>query len=281
VKKSSTTRLWRAGLSGIAVMALAAGLSACGDDDDADDASSETTAEESSETTEATDEEANVDNEEFCESFTDVDVAFGAAPGDDPEALVPYIQEEILPPLETARGSMPEDITDEVTVMVEAVEAVANEGDFSGFESEAFAEATAVVYPWLGENCDVQAVDVTAIDFAYEGMPEELEAGKTVITLDNQTESGEIHEMAFARVNDGVDLGVDELLALPEEELMQNIAISGAAFAPPDAVGGTTLEFTPGRWVYVCMIPTGSVDGAEGDGPPHAVHGMAGEFTVS
>ena len=270
-------------VAGVALAALALGASACGDDDDS--AASETTEAETTETTETTGEEQAADEpvaaDEFCSAFVDLETAFAAAPSDDQEALIPYIQEEIMPPLETVKGSSPEDIADEITVMTEAVELVTSAGDFSGFESEGFAAASAVVYPWIGENCELTWVEAVAIDFGYEGVPDELASGPTVITLDNQSAAGEAHEMAFARVNDGVDLDLHELLALPMEELEQNVTIATGVWAMPDQVGGTVLDLTPGRWVYVCLIPTGSVDGAEGDGPPHVAHGMSGEFIVS
>jgi hypothetical protein len=278
ISRARTRRL----VAGVALAALAVGAVACGDDDSE---ASETTQAEATETTEAAGDEQAADepvgSEEFCSAFVDLETAFAAAPSDDQEALVPYIQEEVIPPLEIVGTSPPEEIADDVTVMADAVELVTTSGDFSGFESEGFAAASAVVYPWVGENCDLPWVEAVGIDFGYEGVPDELEAGPTVITLDNQSAAGEVHEIAFARVNDGVDLGLHELLALPMEELEQNVTIASGVFAMPDQVGGTVLDLTPGRWVYVCLVPTGSVDGAEGDGPPHVAHGMSGEFTVS
>ena len=268
----------RRALSGVAVLALAVGLTACGDDSDDAEATADTTE---AEAQEGNDEQAAGGTEDFCTGFVDLEMAFAAAPSDDEEALVPYIQDEVLPPLEIVKASLPEEIADEVTVMTDALELVTTAGDFSGFESEAFAEASGIVYPWVGENCDVASVEAVAIDFGYEGVPEELDAGPTLFTLDNRSETGEAHEIAFARVNDDVDLGLHELLALPMEELEQSVTIANGVWAMPDTVGGAIVDLTPGRWVYVCLIPTGSIDGAEGDGPPHVAHGMSGEFTVS
>jgi hypothetical protein len=276
-----STRRARGAVAGIALALLAGGAVACGDDTDDAAASNTTAAAETPDNTDDTsDEEGTADTAEFCTAFTDLDSAFHSAPGDDPEALVPFVQQEVLPPLEIVRETQPDEIAEHVTVMTDAIDKVAEAGDWSGFESEAFAEATGVVYPWVADNCEVQSVEATAIDFAYEGIPDQLDAGVTLFTLDNQSPAGEAHELAFARIHDDVELGLHELLALPMEELESKIDLAGGVFAMPGDTSGITLDLTPGRWAYVCLIPTGSVDGAEGDGPPHVAHGMSGEFTV-
>lgn len=217
----------------------------------------------------------------FCDAFVELDLAFAAAPGDDPDAIGPYIEAEIVPRLETVRANLPDDAADEVTVMADAVEAVATTGDFSAFETPEFAAAAGFVYPYVGTACELQTVDVLARDYAFGGVPEQVEAGPTVFLLHNESEAGEAHEIAFARVNDDVDLTVDELLALPLEEAESMVEISGGVFAMPGAASGAIVDLTPGRWIYVCFIPVGSVDGAEGDGPPHFVEGMSGELVVT
>lgn len=100
------------------------------------------------------------------------------------------------------------------------------------------------------------------------------------------------------RLPDDETRSVEELLALPEEELMALFPGPPATvlMAPPGgeqvaAVGDGTLS-EPGRYALVCFIPTGAdpvafmeqagpdgppeVDG----GPPHIVHGMHAELVV-
>lgn len=148
-----------------------------------------------------------------------------------------------------------------------------------------------------GQEHDV--VEVTAVDFSFEDLPERIPAG-TRLTLRNDAPS-ELHELVAFRLPDDETRSVDELLALPEAELG---VVLGAGppqtvlLAPPDgdqvtAVGDGTLD-EPGRYLVMCSIPTG-VDPAtylaaaaasagappqvEG-GPPHFVHGMAAELVV-
>lgn len=142
-------------------------------------------------------------------------------------------------------------------------------------------------------------VDVTAVDFAFEDLPETIAAG-TQLTLTNGATT-ELHELVAFRLPAGETRPIGALLALPPAELG---AILGAAppatvlLTPPggeqiDAVGDGTLT-EPGRYLIMCSIPTG-VDPAvylaaaaqsngappqvEG-GPPHFVQGMAAELTV-
>ena len=145
----------------------------------------------------------------------------------------------------------------------------------------------------------VGTVEVGAVDFAFEDLPERIPAG-TRLTLENRAPD-ELHELVAFRLADDERRPVTELLQLPPAELG---AILGAApprtvllAAPGEeqipAVGDGTLD-EPGRYLIMCSIPTG-VDPAtylaaaaaaggqqpqvEG-GPPHFVQGMAAELVV-
>ena len=144
-----------------------------------------------------------------------------------------------------------------------------------------------------------ETVEVTADDYRFEGIPETVEAG-TKFTLTNVSDV-ELHEFVAVLLPDDEDRSVEELVALPEEELG---ALFGSAepatvlFAPPGgdmipAVGDGTLA-DAGRYIVICAIPTGAdpqeymeaaaaaaggppeVDG----GPPHFTAGMYAEVTV-
>ena len=141
-------------------------------------------------------------------------------------------------------------------------------------------------------------VEVSAVDFGFEDLPEEVSAG-TRLTLVNTSEV-ELHELVAARLPDGEDRDLEELVHLPQEELMALIgqpatvllAAPGGDVIP--AVGDGTLS-EPGRYLLLCFIPTG-VDPAEylaaaeasggappqvAGGPPHLAHGMYAELSVS
>jgi hypothetical protein len=135
-------------------------------------------------------------------------------------------------------------------------------------------------------------------DFAFGGLPESVPAG-TKLAVEN-TSNVELHEVVAFKVKDGETRSAEELLALPEEELL---AVAGPApttvlLAAPggeqiEALGDGTLA-EPGRYLLLCAIPTGvapdeylaaaaeatggppDVDG----GPPHFSHGMFAELVV-
>lgn len=141
-------------------------------------------------------------------------------------------------------------------------------------------------------------VTVTAVDYAYEGLPASVPAG-TRFDLRSDSET-EIHEFVAFRLDDDETRSAAELVALPPDELLPALGPEPAAvlLAPPGAeaaipaVGDGTLT-EPGRYVIICVIPTGA-DPAEylekaatsdgppdvAGGPPHIVNGMYADLLV-
>jgi uncharacterized cupredoxin-like copper-binding protein len=133
---------------------------------------------------------------------------------------------------------------------------------------------------WAGENCDVETIDATAVDYGFEGVPDELSTGYHVVTFSN--EGQEQHEMFALRFNEGTTESIDELFELSEDEAFSKITPVNAAFASPGGSETVSWNLTePGRYAIVCFIPVGSVGETEGDGPPHFTEGMIHEFTVT
>ncbi len=149
-------------------------------------------------------------------------------------------------------------------------------------------------------GADGTSVEVTAVDYAYEGLPDRVPAG-TVLTLANESTT-ELHELVAFALDGAEARPADALVALPEEEL-------GALFTGPPAtvllaspaspaeativeLGGTLVE--PGRYLVFCGIPIGAdpaaylqaVQGAAASpfdvpgGPPHFTRGMYADLVV-
>jgi hypothetical protein len=139
-------------------------------------------------------------------------------------------------------------------------------------------------------------VEVSAIDYAYEGLPAKLAAG-TRIEIHNDSTS-EMHELIAMRLPDDEARPVGELLELPEAELESMFTGEPAAviLAPPGEDGfpvvGDSVIGEPGRYLVICAIPTGAdpeeyLNAPEGEGPPqvdggppHFVNGMWAELVV-
>jgi hypothetical protein len=261
-------------LSGLLVV----GLGACGDDDKPE-ARSDNDSDEGTGLTAA----APTASAEFCEGFRNLDVAFANAP-EDPSELPAFVAEQVDPNLALVEENIPTQVSGGVSTMVTTVEQVKESGDTSLFESPEFMSAQGEVYPFLAEGCGWQPLETTAVDYAFEGMPETIEAGMTVLTIENTSEAGELHEIALMKLAEGTELSAEEIFALPEEEAQQHLdpeAPPVFAFAAPGGTGGVTADLTPGEYVYACFIPTGTTMDAEGTGAPHFMEGMMGSLTVT
>ncbi|CAN5723659.1 hypothetical protein BH24ACT3_BH24ACT3_15990 [soil metagenome] len=143
------------------------------------------------------------------------------------------------------------------------------------------------------------SVEVTSVDYAYEGLPDRVATG-TMLSLTNESQA-EVHELVAFLLPDDEDRSAEELVALPEGELMGILAGPPATVlvAPPSgapqvmALGDGTLSGA-GRYLYFCAIPIGAdpdaylAAAAESTGgpvsvpggPPHFVEGMYGEVVV-
>jgi plastocyanin len=150
-------------------------------------------------------------------------------------------------------------------------------------------------------------IDVTGVDYAFEGVPSTVSAGST-LTFTNGS-SVEAHELVAMRIPDAEMRPLSELLQLPEEEfdaLFPDDAEPAVVFvAMPESTGmavvgdGTLNE--PGRYGLFCFFPVGGdPDGIAsaleamgegppgedegppdlGDGPPHFIEGMYAELNV-
>lgn len=106
-------------------------------------------------------------------------------------------------------------------------------------------------------------IEVELRDGAFVGLPAEVEVGTTIRAVN--TSSTEMHEFLAIRLPDGEDRTSEEIVALPEDELL---ALLGAAVpdvlrvALPgepelEGVGDAVFE-EPGRYLVICTVPTGA-----------------------
>ncbi len=141
------------------------------------------------------------------------------------------------------------------------------------------------------------AVAITAADYAYEGVPDRIRVGSTVeLVNDSQVE---VHELVAIRLPDDEDRPVADLVELPPDDLAALFGGVETVLVAPPAEGGFVVEGTgeltePGRYAFLCVIPTGAdpqeylaaAAEAEGGppevegGPPHIAQGMWAEVTV-
>lgn len=143
-----------------------------------------------------------------------------------------------------------------------------------------------------------KTVEVTGDDYFFKGVPAKIAPG-TVISFTNASKK-EVHELVALRVKEGETRPASALLQLPEAERDAAAEFRGVAIAFPEEKaitpeGPVTLT-QPGRYLFVCVIPTGADPAAYREavknpnpsgpppsvpgGPPHVANGMVAEVTV-
>jgi len=272
----SRARRWIA--AALAVVALGTVLSACGDDDDDEGAASGSPSEA----------EAGGDLEIYCEKTLEIESAgepevdFETASEEEiATAIKSFATERLIPIADEIVANAPEAVHDDIEVLYAAVEKVADTGDFEGaFETPEVEAASDRVHEHDLDACDWNRVDVTAKEYAFEGIDSELDAGATSFEFSNKGK--EAHELVVIRKNDDTEESFDELLKLPEEEAQKKTTFVGATFGPPGDEDYVVLDLEAGDYIALCFIPVGTTsEEDEGDGPPHFTQGMKHEFTVS
>ena len=207
------------------------------------------------------------DVKKFCKANVAIDAA--------PEGPTPRL-------LERYSASAPPEIAETVDSAVTTFEEL-GEG---AFDDEAFVASLREIDQFVLDNCDFEQVDVTMEDYAFNGIPDEIEKGTVAFNLSN--EGAELHEFVLVRLKG--DATLDDLLELPEDASEEDLGelaaeVRGGGFAEP---GGSDLALInlkrTGNYVAVCFIPVGSTPDAGdegGSGPPHFTEGMAAEFEVT
>jgi hypothetical protein len=206
----------------------------------------------------------------FCKAVADLSILFNRI-DDEPTRQQ---QRTITRLLTRAEDSAPGTVAEAMGTAAEAVRE-------NNFETPEFASAIAQVDEWVAGNCGYSVTDVTGVDYAFEGIPDDVGRGVNLFKFTN--EGAELHEMLVVRLKG--DESLEELLALPERQAQRRTVFQGVTFAEQGATSYLYLDLArPGRYAAVCFLPVGSTDQAaaeSAEGPPHAAEGMATEFTVT
>jgi hypothetical protein len=244
-----------------AVVALVLLGAACGGDDDDAAADDDSTSEETPESEES----AGGDTTVFCDARAEIEQQFNAEQPD-VEAitgLLDDLESSATPELAANAAGLGE-------VLAQAAEANADPT-----MDPAFGENIGAIDEFVLAECGFERVDVSGVEYAFEGLPETVAPGRTAFVLGN--DGAERHELVLFKLADGEERPAAELFALPEEEIFASLTPTGGAGAEPGDTGVTIADLEPGRYVASCFVPVG---GAE-DGPPHFMEGMTAEFEVA
>ncbi len=248
---------------GVAVMLFAG---ACGGDDD-DNGESDAGA-----VTQAP-ADVHAEHAEFCDTIVEAETAVvAAASGGDPAAVEGLIAE--------VEETAPAELEEQVETVAATVRHAMEKQEEGAFDSPEFSNADEAIDQWVLENCGFETIQVSAVEYAFEGVPATIPAGKTTFVFNNDGE--EIHEMIMVRYKDE-SLTVDDLIELSDKQARKKIEFLGAAFGPPGTVDAGTRDFAPGKYALLCFVPVGATSekaAEKAEGPPHVARGMSAEFTV-
>jgi hypothetical protein len=223
---------------------------------------------------------------EFCESYLETEALVFSDPGEDPSAWANDVT--------TALTALQEEAPDEVSgamgtirdALVPAIESGDEEQFFAALESDEVGEASQMVDSYLADECGWDVTPVTATEYQFEGDLDGLQAGINGLAFENG--GSEFHEMILFRINDDTTETMEELLALPQEEVESKVTESGAAFGAPGDSDTLFTDLDAGRYAIICFLPVGALpenmealeSGELEDAPPHFTQGMIREFTV-
>ncbi len=261
---ATTTRLLAAGC-------LAAALAATGcSADDGDD--TDTPA--AGDTTEAGAQSADL--AAFCAGVVDYDATpepMGGETGEPSADDVAAYGEALAEPVQAILDNAPAAAADAAATLHHLQQQLADGDAGRLFEPDVVA-AVGAIESTVADECGHTAVTVRAVDFTFEGVPAELEAGITTFVMPNETTAGEEHVMLIARVADGRTLTPEQFVADPEGSFAQ-LELLGETYAPAGATGGVTLDLPAGEYLLICPVAHDKAS------PPHFMLGMISAVTVA
>lgn len=179
------------------------------------------------------------------------------------------------PSLELFPSTLPLDLQSQGSSVVDGLSA-AFEGDPEGMSSPEFVLAYGSVGDAMWAGCEAESrVDVTGVDYGFEGLPSEVPAGLMALRFTNGTSSAEPHELIILQRPPGDETPIDEIAKMSPEAVMTDFPMIGVVFAETaDAASASFIDLPTGRYIAICTIPVGG--GESGD--PHAAHGMIAEL---
>ncbi len=251
-------------------MALAAGLTACGDDD----------------------EESAADVSDACEAQAGVVAGFNTMfsalppPPDGPPSpefagqVRSAFDSSVAVPLGALVTSAPDEIRDEVEEISRTMRQFRDDADVSAIDDDEFDELTRTVDAFLQDNCTGAKATVEADEYAYDGLPPTLPAGTVRVELENTGD--EAHEMIVLVRQPGVTETYDQILALPDDQIEGKVDFVGGTSANPDGTSYLVASMPVGDYLFVCTFGKGTTDDEDpADGEPHFTLGMKQEVKVA
>lgn len=226
------------------------------------------------------------DSEAFCQARIDIEEEFGklfSEEGDEPD---PDVVDAVNGLLDELDATAPPEISPQVATVTAALRQAIQTGfEEDPFEDPAVDEAGTQIDVFVNENCGFEIVDVTGLEYEFQGLPKSVPAG--VVGFNFTNDGAEVHEIVIFRIKG--DESLKKLLKLSENKLEKKVEFINATGAPPGESADTIYsDLKPGRYGAVCHIPVGTTDESQLDDeehqdedvPTHVDEGMYQEFKV-
>lgn len=201
----------------------------------------------------------------FCDAALATDKAAG-------KALVEKPKQKDIQALENALNQIESTAPPEVAANVQAAVAAtrtAIQSRKDPFDDPTFEQNLSAIDQYQYNSCGYTQLDVTGIEYEFQGLPKTLPTGKVAIRF---TDTGaELHELAIARLKTKDSLR--KILGMSEKEQRKKIEEVGGTFARQNETTYTVADLSkPGRYGVVCFLPVGSTseEAAEEAGKKHA-----------
>lgn len=226
--------------------------------------------------------ETTADTSAFCASYPPLIEAFMSSPlsmGDESalemeSSAIISEAEKLAAAVSTSKDLAPEELQASFNLVSTALDSIRDSGDATGFMDEEMMAETLDVDQWVYDNCGWAQVPVTAVDYAFEGIPATLPAGQTAFRLANNGQ--QFHVILIVRREPGSTATVEELLAYQGDDVAPGFELVAATGAAPDSFGVAVGDLEPGDYFAINPIPKDGEDGGES----LAAQGMMAEFTV-
>ena len=212
----------------------------------------------------------------FCDAGLKVDRAINAASQSNRPTQKQL--QAVTSALDQAQTAAPGDIAPDVQ-SIAAIIQNAIQNNQNATQNPTFEQNLTAISQYRYNNCGYNQVQVTGTEYAFQGLPKTLPAGKTAIQF---TDTGaELHMLAVFRVKT-----TDSVKNLLQQGRKAAKKIQTVGEADVTTLGGTAYVFAdlkPGRYGAVCFFPVGATDPSKLNNPngtPHWKKGMYQEFKV-
>lgn len=217
----------------------------------------------------------------FCDTVLKVDQAFTKVTGKGPTKKQ---QQQIDQALAQAESTAPPDIAPDVQSLVRIIQS-ATQSNQDPSQNPTFEQNLTAVNQYLYNSCGYPQVNVTALEYEFQGIPKTLKTGTVAIQLTDK--GAEVHELSIARLKTSDSL--KKILGLSGKEQAKRVdqhIPGGQGVVEPGQTAYLIVQLTKsGRYGAACFIPVGTTSLAQlqsqsAGTDPHWKHGMYQQFTV-